>query len=72
MEALEIAAWTFFNRAWSACHLPFCLGELHLKGAWIDLRQQIPLADELPFLIGDLDELSTDPSADGDHVEGGD
>ena len=49
-------------------HLSLGLGELHLKWPRIDLREQVPLADDLSFLEGNFDQLPIDPGADRHRV----
>ena len=44
-----------FEHSFVFRHLPLCQGELYLKRTRIDLSQQIPLADDLPFLERHLD-----------------
>ena len=45
------------------------LGQLHLKWTRVDLRQEIPVMDALPFLEQDLRQFSVHAGMDGHRVE---
>ena len=49
--------------------LAFVLGFQDLIGAWIDLRQKIAFLHHLPFLEGDLGQLTVDLGLHGDGGE---
>ena len=54
-----------------ARHLTFHLGQLRFEWSRIDLRQQVPLLDDLTFHKLDVHQLSVDAAVDGDGIEGG-
>jgi hypothetical protein len=52
--------------------LPHRLLELDLEGTRIDLREKIPLVNELAFLEGNADQLAVNAAADSNGVKGSD